>query len=91
MHALISPGKNQCISDIMHLLKGESSFWINKNKKTAFKFEWQDDYYAVSVGISQIENLRSYIRNQVSHHRKTSFNDELDLMIKEYGLERVRD
>jgi hypothetical protein len=43
------------------------------------------------VGISQIENLRSYIRNQVSHHRKTSFNDELDLMIKEYGLERVRD
>jgi len=58
---------------------------------TKFKFEWQDDYYAVSIGISQLEILREYIRNQVSNHRKASFEDEIDLLIREYGLEKVRD
>jgi len=32
--------------------------------------------------------LRAYIRNQVSQHRKTSFEDEIDMMIREYGLEK---
>lgn len=91
IHALISLSKNQRIAEIMQYLKGESSFWINKQKKTTLKFEWQDDYYAVSIGIGQLEPLRAYIRNQVSHHRKTSFEDEIDLMIREYGLERCRD
>jgi len=91
IHALISLSKNQRIAEIMQYLKGGSSFWINKHKKTTLKFEWQDDYYAVSIGIGQLETLRAYIRNQVSHHRKTSFEDEIDLMIREYGLERCRD
>ncbi len=91
IHALISLAKKQSIAEIMQYLKGESSFWINKHKKTKLKFEWQDDYYAVSIGISQLEILRAYIRNQVSHHRKTSFEDEIDLMIREYGLEKIRD
>ena len=91
LHVLISMSKNQRIAEIMQFLKGESSFWINKHKKTKFKFEWQDDYYAVSIGISQLEILREYIRNQVSNHRKASFEDEIDLLIREYGLEKVRD
>ncbi len=88
IHALISLSKNQSIAEIMQYLKGESSFWINKQQKTKVKFEWQDDYYGVSIGISQLEILREYIRNQVFHHRKTSFEDELDLLIREYGLEK---
>ncbi|MZP54946.1 MAG: hypothetical protein GT600_05820 [Bacteroidales bacterium] len=64
------------IAEIMQYLKGESSFWINKHKKTTLKFEWQDDYYVVSIGIGQLETLRAYIRNQVS---------------RECGLERCRD
>jgi putative transposase len=52
LHALISLGASQNISDIMKNIKGESSFWINRNKLTDLKFEWQDDYYAVSIGNS---------------------------------------
>ncbi|MGE5406476.1 MAG: IS200/IS605 family transposase [Methanosarcina sp.] len=91
IHALISLAKNQCIADVMQYLKGESSFWINKHKKTTSKFEWQDDYWAVSIGISQLEILREYIRNQVSHHRKSTFINEVDMMIKVYGLEKFSD
>jgi putative transposase len=90
LHALISMSRNQDIAEIMQYLKGESSYWINKHKKTKYKFEWQDDYYAVSIGISQLEILREYIRNQASHHKKDSFEDEIDMMIREYGLERIR-
>ena len=42
----------------MQKIKGESSYWINKNKMTKFKFEWQDDYYAVSIGMSQLDTLK---------------------------------
>ena len=91
LHSLISLGSKQNISEIMQSIKGESSYWINKSKLTKLKFEWQDDYYAVSVGMNQIDNLREYIRNQVQHHRKEHFEDELDNLIEEYKLERFRD
>ena len=91
LHAIISLGGKQNTSDIMQKIKGESSYWINKNKLTRLKFEWQDDYYSVSIGISQLDNLREYIRKQVHHHQKVSFQDELDKIIEEYRLERMRD
>ena len=91
LHALISLGAKQTISEVMQKIKGESSYWINKNKMTRFKFEWQDDYYAVSIGMSQLDTLREYIRNQVGHHTKVSLEAELDKLIEEYKLERFMD
>ena len=75
----------------MQLIKGESSHWINKNNLTRIRFEWQDDYYAVSVGINQLENLREYIRKQVWHHSKVSLEEEIDNLIEEFKLERMGD
>ena len=91
IHAIISLGGKQNTSDIMQKIKGESSYWINKNKLTRLKFEWQDDFYSVSIGMSQLEHLREYIRNQVDHHQKVSFQEELNKIIEEYKLIRIRD
>jgi len=91
LHALISLASKQSISEVMQKVKGESSFWINKNKLSRIKFEWQDDFYAVSLGIPQLGNLRAYIRNQQQHHEKISFQCELDLLIEEYKLQYMRD
>ncbi len=91
LHALISMGGKQNASDIMQQIKGESSYWINKNNLTRSKFSWQDDFYVVSIGMPQLNNLREYIRNQEQHHRKISLQDELDRLIAEYGMERMRD
>jgi REP element-mobilizing transposase RayT len=91
LHALISLGGNQTVSEVMQKIKGESSFWINKNKLTRFKFEWQDDFYSVSIGMSQLDNLRKYIRIQEQHHQKISFQEELDSLIEEYKLQKMRD
>jgi putative transposase len=91
LHAIISLGGKQNISDIMQKIKGESSYWINKSKLTRLKFEWQDDFYSVSIGMSQLNNLREYIRNQGHHHQKVSFQDELNNIIEEYKLVRMKD
>lgn len=58
------------------LIKGESSYWINKNKLTRTKFEWQDEYIALSVSESFVKKVRNYISNQEKHHIKKSFTDE---------------
>lgn len=91
LHTLISLGGSQSISEVMQKIKGESSFWINKNRLTRVRFEWQDDYYAVSVGMSHLENLREYIKNQREHHSKVSCEDELEQMIREYKMEKMQD
>jgi len=75
----------------MQKIKGESSYWINKNKLTCNKFEWQDDYYAVSVGLNHLSNLRSYIRNQGRHHLHITFQTEFDKLLEGYKLERIWD
>lgn len=90
-HCLISLSSDQTIEKIMQLIKGESSFWINQQKITEEKFEWQDEYYAVSVSESVLNKVREYIRNQEAHHQHKSFHDELDEFIRKFGFKEFRD
>jgi len=84
-HCLISLGKEQTISKVAQLIKGESSFWINQQKLTTEKFIWQDDYWVVGVSESHLESVRKYIHNQESHHSKQSFTDEINIFMEKYG------
>ena len=85
IHCLISLGKEQSISKVVQLIKGESSHWINENKLTKSKLIWQDDYWAVGVSESHLITVRQYIQNQENHHKKVSFNEEIELFMKKYG------
>jgi REP element-mobilizing transposase RayT len=88
IHCIISLKSGQNIDRILMLLKGESSHWINKNKLTKTKFAWQDEYFAVSVSESAINKVRDYIKNQEEHHRKKSFMEEYDELMKSYGFDK---
>ena len=90
-HCLISLGVDQSIQKIMQLIKGESSYWINKQKLTSNKFEWQDEYFAVSISKSMIDRVRNYIKNQESHHKTKSFKEEYDVFIDRYQFEKHKD
>lgn len=63
-HILILMGLNAdvSISKTIQLLKGESSFWINKQSLMKTKFEWADEYYAVSVSESQLQKVRDGLK-----------------------------
>jgi REP element-mobilizing transposase RayT len=83
LHALISLGGSQNISEVMKNIKGESSFWINRNKLTRLKFEWQDDFWSVSLGVSDLEKVRKYMRGQEEHHKKVSWEEEFKRLTDE--------
>ena len=86
MHSLISMSAEQNIATIMNLLKGESSHWINKQNLIQGKFSWQDEYFAVSIGESQVDVVRKYIRDQEIHHMKKTFQEEYDEFMRNYGF-----
>jgi len=85
VHCLISLGKDQSLSKVTQLIKGESSYWINSQELTDQKFRWQDDYWAVSVSKSHVESVRKYIFNQERHHKEVPFREEVDEFIKKQG------
>jgi REP element-mobilizing transposase RayT len=86
-HALIDLPTNLSVEKCIKLLKGSSSFYINKNRITINKFSWSKGYGAFSVSASQLDNVISYIKNQEEHHRVKSFTEEYQLFIKKYGIE----
>ncbi len=88
IHLLISLGTEQTISKIAMLIKGESSFWANKEKLIKQKFEWQDEYIALSVSESAIDKVRQYILNQEEHHKKKTFTQEYEEFLKIHGFRR---
>jgi REP element-mobilizing transposase RayT len=90
-HCLVSLGSDQTIQKVMQLIKGESSFWINKSNLISEKFEWQDEYFAVSVSESMIDRVRGYIEKQEEHHQKKTFQQEYDELIEKYGFEKLKD
>lgn len=87
VHCLISLSRDQSISKVVNLLKGESSHWINQQNFCRGKFAWQNDYYAVSVSESNIQRVVRYIDNQEVHHQKRTFQAEYDEFLRLVGLQ----
>jgi putative transposase len=88
LHCLLSLNPEHSLSHVIQLIKGESSFWINKNMLSNIKFKWAEEYYAVSVSESHIQSVRDYIKNQEQHHRMHTWQDEVDELIRVYGFDK---
>lgn len=86
IHALVYLDPEMAVSKLMQHIKGESSHWVNQNKLTKFNFEWQDEYFAVSVSESIAPKVREYIKNQEEHHRVKTFAEEYKEFMQKYGF-----
>jgi len=86
LHCLMLLNADTSISKQMQLIKGESSFWINKNKIIKGKFEWADECFASSVSEDKLDIARAYILNQQEHHKKVTFKDEYEKFLKHFGF-----
>lgn len=89
IHLIVSLKPTQDIAKTVMLIKGESSYWVNKQKLLTEKFEWQDDYLAFSVSESQLQRVINYIRNQEEHHRKKMFQEEYEEFLIAMGLKQT--
>ncbi len=84
VHMLIGMRPSQSLSELIKLVKMQSSFWINQNKKCNSKFQWQSGFGAFALSSSDIETVITYIANQKIRHRNHTFlNEYLEFLTKE--------
>jgi putative transposase len=86
-HALIDLPTNLTIEQVIQLLKGSSSHWINQNHLIKGRFAWGRGYGAFSVSHSDVSRVANYIACQEEHHRKRSFAEEYRIFVERYGME----
>ena len=87
LHILCIMSKNISLAKLTEEIKRHSSRWI-KTKENYYKlFAWQGGYAGFSVSQSLHDKTKKYIQNQDEHHKKLSFENELILFLKEYGIE----
>lgn len=86
LHLFMGLNPSQSISQIMQLVKGDSSEWINKHKLTDSRFNWQTGYGAFSYSKSNIHSVVQYILHQEEHHKKISFLDEYRKMLRDFDV-----
>lgn len=87
VHALIDLPTKYSIEEVFKLIKGASSHWINQNRLVRGKFFWGRGYGVFSVSQSSLAQVARYIATQEEHHRKRTFLEEYQHLIKRYGLE----
>ena len=87
IHFLVGLRPSQSLSDLMKVVKGDSSEWVNKKKFAKYRFSWQAGYGAFSYAKSQVPKVIEYIQNQEEHHRKKTFMEEYIAFLDDFEIE----
>jgi REP element-mobilizing transposase RayT len=87
IHILCTLPRTMTLADLAEEIKKSSSKWIKTKGKGYLNFYWQEGYGGFSIGWSQVETVRKYIRDQKQHHAKISFIDEFKRLLDENGIE----
>ena len=75
------------IPELMRTIKAKSSKYINEEKLTKSKFEWQDGYGVFSYSHSHIPRVYKYIENQEKHHQKKKFKEEYIEFLTKFNVD----
>jgi len=86
VHMLCTLPKTMTPAALVEEVKKSSSKWIKTKGPRYSNFYWQDGYGGFSVGWSQVDTVKNYIRNQKQHHKKVQFIDEYKSLLYEYGI-----
>lgn len=87
LHMFVGLNPKQSISDLMQVVKGDSSEFVNTKNFTKRKFQWQGGYGAFSNSHSQMNSVVKYILNQKEHHGIQTYHEEYLKILEEYGVD----
>lgn len=87
VHLFIGMRAIQSPSKLMQDVKKSSSEWINENKLTRNRFQWQEGFGGFSYGRSQVKSVIKYILNQKQHHSKKTFREEYLQLLRIFEIE----
>ena len=83
MHFLASRSPRMSEELMATIVEESSQKFIEKNGLIG-KFQWQDTCSAFSVSKSDVDRVCKYILNQCQHHKKITFAQEYDTLLKHY-------
>jgi REP element-mobilizing transposase RayT len=86
VHLLLDLRATHCLADFMRELKKASSMWVHEIISDR-EFAWQEGYAAFSVSATALPGVTRYIEHQEEHHRKKTFSEELEELLKLAGVE----
>jgi REP element-mobilizing transposase RayT len=86
VHMLLSVPPTLALPKAIQLIKGGSSHWVKSHFPKLPSFAWQDGYAAFTVSESNVDAVRSYIRDQPEHHRKRSFIEEYRALLRKHKV-----
>ena len=86
IHILCTLPRTMAPADLAEELKKSTSKWMKTKGSNYRDFYWQEGYGAFSVGWSQVDTVKSYIRDQKVHHSRVSFIDEYKKLLEENGI-----
>lgn len=81
-HILLGLKPDEALSDLIGKIKTGSTNHINEKRWLGCRFSWQEGFGAFSVSHSHLPTVIAYIRNQESHHRRKSFQEEYLAFLK---------
>jgi len=67
-------------------IKLASGSWINDNKLTSHKFNWQEGYGAFSYRFRDVDEICRYIQSQEEHHLKKTFREEYIGLLNDFAI-----
>ena len=87
-HIHIFFGMHPCdIPALVRDIKSDTSTYINENKLSKLKFQWQEGYGLFSYTLSHRSNVIKYIENQQEHHKTKSFKEEYLTILQKLDIE----
>jgi putative transposase len=87
VHCFLGLKPSVSISELMKTVKSKSSKYINDNKLTLDRFEWQEGYGVFSYSQSHIDRVYKYILNQENHHKSKTFKDEYIELLQAFNID----
>ena len=87
IHILIGMQPSCKLSDLVREIKKASNVFVNENKLSKYKFQWQEGYGAFSYSHSALDNVISYILKQKEHHKRKSFKEEYREFLAKYQID----
>ena len=86
LHLFVSLHPTESPANLITLVKGNSSRFINERKFCKEKFEWQEGYGVFSHSSSDKAKAIHYVEHQKEHHAKEPFRAEFLNILNKTGV-----
>lgn len=87
IHLLLGLRPQQSVSDLVRVIKSDSSEWVNKMSFTNGVFRWQEGYGAFSYHKEMLPAVCHYIESQKLYHQHLRFSEEYQGLLKEFAID----